>query len=212
MNHWKLWSQFAVYSVQTIQVWLLDLLWRVCVIIRFKKDSVNIWRPNVQLFPDSTSCQMMNFWRFCLRLKILLLFSLICENALRILPRFVVLRALLLWLTMQINPSRVQVVICFVKNTKCVKIRGDTLTQSALSPGNNKRLKLFVKACTNKNKLSLQFYFLLWQATVGLDTYSGNSSPICYRWIRNSVRRDFISESATFEFHSGYFSSYWPVE
>lgn len=210
MNHWKLWCQFAVYSVQTIQVWLLDLLWRV--IIRFKKDSVNIWRPNVQLFPDSTSCQMMNFWRFCLRLKILLLFSLICENALRILPRFVVLRALLLWLPMQINRSRVQVVICFVKNTKWVKIRGDTLTQSALSPGNNKRLKLFVKACTNKNKLSLQFHFLLCQATVGIDTYSGNSSAICYWWIRNSVRRDFSSESATFEFHSGYFSSYWPVE
>ena len=80
---------------------------------------------------------------------------------------------------MQINPSRVQVVICFVKNTKCVKIRGDTLTQSALSPGNNKRLKLFVKACTNKNKLSLQFHFLC-QATVGIDTYSGNSSAICY--------------------------------
>lgn len=210
MNHWKLWCQFAVYSVQTIQVWLLDLLWRV--IIRFKKDSVNIWRPNVQLFPDSTSCQMMNFWRFCLRLKILLLFSLICENALRILPRFVVLRALLLWLPMQINRSRVQVVICFVKNTKWVKIRGDTLTQSALSPGNNNRLKLFVKACTNKNKLSLQFHFLLCQATVGIDTYSGNSSAICYWWIRNSVRRDFSSESATFEFHSGYFSSYWPVE
>ena len=210
MNHWKLWCPFAVYSVQTIQVWLLDLLWRV--IIRFKKDSVNIWRPNVQLFPDSTSCQMMNFWRFCLRLKILLLFSLICENALRILPRFVVLRALLLWLPMQINPSPVQVVICFVKNTKWVKIRGDTLTQSALSPGNNKRLKLFVKACTNKNKLSLQFHFLLCQATVGIDTYSGNSSAICYWWIRNSVRGDFSSESATFEFHSGYFSSYWPVE
>ena len=77
----------------SIQVWLLDLLWRVCAIIRFKKDSVNIWKPNVQLFPDSTSCQMMNFWRFCPRLKILLLFSLICENVLRILPRFVVLRA-----------------------------------------------------------------------------------------------------------------------
>ena len=92
-NRYELRSQFAVYSVQTIQVWLLDLLWRVCVIIRFKKDSVSIWRPNVQRFLDSTSCQMTNFWRFCPRLKILLLFSLICENALRILPRFVVLRA-----------------------------------------------------------------------------------------------------------------------
>ena len=168
--NWDL-SRYAVYSVQTIQVWLLDLLWRVCVIIRFKKDSVSIWRPNVQRFPDSTSCQMMNFWRFCPRLKILLLFSLICENALRILPRFVVLRAWLLWLTMLSNPGHVQVVVCFmcsksdkekkdkekkkkkrkeIKRKKFVEIRCDTLSQSALSLGNNKRLKLFVKACTNK--------------------------------------------------------------
>ena len=126
-EHRVLRSQFAVCSVQTIQVWLLDLLWRICVIIRFKKDSVSIWRPNVQRFLDSTSCQMMNFWRFCPRLKILLLFSLICENALRILPRFVVMRALLLWLTMQSNPSCVQVVVCFTcsksdKEKKCVEI------------------------------------------------------------------------------------------
>lgn len=82
---------------------MLDLLWRVYVIVRFKKDSVNIWRPNVQLFPDSTSCQMTNFWKFCLRPKILLLFSLICENALRILLRFVVMRVF-----------KLQVSYCFV--------------------------------------------------------------------------------------------------
>ena len=132
------------YSGQLFWIFLLDLLCCVCVIIRFKKDSANIWRPNVQRFPDSTSCQMMNFWRFCPRLKILLLFSLICENALRILPRLVVLRALLLWLTMQGNPSCVQVVVCFTcrksdKEKKCVEIRRDTLTQPAFSSGNNKR-------------------------------------------------------------------------
>ena len=99
-EHWKLFSvclsPFLCTETNSYSLFgfscLIYFVWRVYLILRFKKDSVNIWRPNVQLFPDSTSFQTMNFWRFCRRLKILLLFSLIYENALRILPRYVVMR------------------------------------------------------------------------------------------------------------------------
>ena len=41
------------------------------------------------LFVGFTSCLMMNFWRFCLRPKILLLCSRTCANASRTSPKFV---------------------------------------------------------------------------------------------------------------------------
>ena len=56
---------------------------------RYKRDLVNTWRRNEQPFHDSTFCQMMNCWRFCLKPKILLLFNLICASALKISPGYV---------------------------------------------------------------------------------------------------------------------------
>lgn len=76
---------------------------------------------------------------------------------------------------------------------------GDTLTQFSFSPGNNKRLELHVKACTNKCKLSLQFCFLLWQSRDCEYTYSGNYRPTCIRHggIRDLVRKDLSSKRVT---------------
>ena len=56
---------------------------------RYKRDLVNTWRRNEQPFHDSTFCRMMSYWRFCLKPKILLLFNLICESALKISPGYV---------------------------------------------------------------------------------------------------------------------------
>ena len=56
---------------------------------RYKRDLVNTWRRKEQPFHDSTFCQMMNCWRFCLKPKILLLFNLICASALKISPGYV---------------------------------------------------------------------------------------------------------------------------
>ena len=78
--------------------WYLSVLMLDCSTIwenvtscssRYRKDLVSIWRRSVTPSHDSISCLMMSYLRFCHKLKIRRLYSLISESALRLSARSV---------------------------------------------------------------------------------------------------------------------------